>query len=113
MLVHVITMLKVPVTVMDVVDVIVVRDLLAVVVLGVHGRVPDVNLLLGMAFAVVKMVDVIAVNHRLVAVSRKVLVVARFGVAVSGHGFPPGADSADLTIGTRREFATRADVLAA
>lgn len=80
MLVDVVSVLKVPVSVMDVVDVVAVRDLLAVVVIGVWRPMIGVNFRLRVALSVVDVVDVVAVDDRLVPVTWKVLVVAGFGV---------------------------------
>ncbi len=82
---HVVAVLEVPVTVVDMVDVVAVRNGLAAVVLGVGGSVIGMDPGLGVVFAVVNMVDVVAVHDGLMAVARQVLVVARFGVLGGCH----------------------------
>lgn len=69
MLVDVVVVLEVTVPVVDVIDMVVVRHLLAVVVLSVLPLVIDVNLRLRMSLPVVDVVDVITVHDRLMAVS--------------------------------------------
>jgi hypothetical protein len=85
-LVHVVAVLEVPVTVVDMVDVVAVLHGLAPVVLGVRQAVIGVDLRLGVPLAVVDMVDVVAVRDGLVAVTRQVLMVARFDVFRRCHG---------------------------
>jgi len=81
-LVYVVVVLEVPVTVVDMVDVVTVLNGLAAVVLGVSGTVIGMDLGFRVPFAVVNMVDVIAVRDGLVAVARQMLVVA--GLSVRG-----------------------------
>lgn len=78
-------MLKMPMSIMDMVNVVAVRDLLAVVVISVRRAVIGVNFRLRVAFSVVDVVDVVAVDDRLVPVTRKVLVVAGFSVVRRRH----------------------------
>lgn len=86
-LVYVIAMLEVPVTVMEVIDMVVMRDLLAVVVVGVRCLVAAVDLGLRVTLAVVDVIDVIAVYDGFMAVIREVFVIAGFGVLLRFHGF--------------------------
>jgi hypothetical protein len=80
-----VTVLEMPVTTVEVVDVVVVGNLLAVVILGVRHRVIRVDLGLRMTFPVVDVVDVITMHDGLVPVSREVFVVAGFGVLTGCH----------------------------
>lgn len=86
MLVHVVAVLEVPVTVVDMVDVVAVLHGLAPVVLGVRRAVIGVDLRLRVPLAVMNMVDVVTMGDGLVAVTRQVLVVARFEVFRRCHG---------------------------
>jgi hypothetical protein len=79
-LVYVVAVLEVPVAIVDVVDVVAVLNRLTPVVLGVRRAVIGVDLRLSVPLAVVDMVDVVAMRDGLVAVTRQVLVVARFDV---------------------------------
>lgn len=85
--VHVIVVLEVPVAVVQVIDVVIVRNLLAVVVLGVRGTVIRVDLRLRMALPVVDVIDVISVHDGLMPVTRQVLVIAGFGVRSRCHRY--------------------------
>lgn len=86
MLVYVVAVLEVPVAVVDMVDVVTVLNGLAPVVVGVRRAVIGVDLRLRVPLAVVDMVDVVAMRDGLVAVTRQVLVVARFDVFRRCHG---------------------------
>ncbi len=89
MLVDVVAMLEVPVPVVDMVDVVSVRNFLARVILGVRGTVLGMDLGFGVPFTVVDMVDMVAVHDRLMAIAGKVLVVARFDVFGGCHCSSP------------------------
>lgn len=91
MLVDVVSVLKMPVSVMDVVNMAVVRDLLAVVVIGMWCPVPGVNLRLRVALSVVDVVYVVAVDNGLVPVAWQVLMVAGFAVLCRWHFHSLGA----------------------
>ncbi|HPY23555.1 MAG: hypothetical protein QG655_3246 [Actinomycetota bacterium] len=91
MLVDVVSVLKMPVSVMDVVNMAVVRDLLAVVVIGMRCPVPGVNLRLRVALSVVDVVYVVAVDNGLVPVAWQVLMVAGFAVLCRWHFHSLGA----------------------
>lgn len=86
MLVDVVAVLEVPVTVMDVVDVVSVLNGLTAVILGVCRTVAGVDLRLRVPLAVVDVVDVVTVRDGLVSVTRQVLVVTRFDVFGRCHG---------------------------
>jgi hypothetical protein len=86
-LVDVVAVLEVAVTVVEMIDVVVVDDSPAIVIVGVRGLVAAVDLRLRMTFAVVNVIDVIAVHDGFVAVSRQVFVIAGFGVLFRCHGF--------------------------
>ncbi len=85
-LVYVVAVLEVPVPVVDMVDVVTVLNGLTPVVVGVRRAVIGVDLRLSVPLAVVDMVDVVAMRDGLVAVTRQVLVVARFDVFRRCHG---------------------------
>jgi hypothetical protein len=85
-LVYVVAVLKMPVTVVDMVDVVAVLHGLAPVVLGMRRAVIGVDLCLRVSLAVVNVVDVVAMRDGLVAVTRQVLVVAWFDVIRRCHG---------------------------
>jgi hypothetical protein len=85
--VYVVVVLEVPVAIVDVVDVIVVHNFLAIIVLGVRRPVIRVDPGLRMTIPAVDVVDVIAVHHRLVSVTREVFVVGGFGVLVGCHRY--------------------------
>jgi hypothetical protein len=68
--VYVVAVLEVPVAIVDVVDVIVVRNFLATIVLAVRRPVIRVDPGLRMTLPAVDVVDVVAVHHRLVSVTR-------------------------------------------
>jgi hypothetical protein len=84
--VYVVAVLEMPVTIVDMVDVVAVLNGLTPVVLGMRRAVIGVDLRLGVPLAVVDMVDVVAMRDGLVAVARQVLVVARFDVFRRCHG---------------------------
>jgi hypothetical protein len=67
-LVHVVAVLIVPMTVVQMIDVILVLDRLAAIPIGVRLAVSRVHLALRMLFAVVDMVHMVAVGHRLAPV---------------------------------------------
>lgn len=85
MLVYVAAVLEVPVSVVDVVDMVFVEHLLAVVIHGMRALMLGVDLGFAVVFAVVDVVDVISVYDRLVAVSGKVLVMVGFAVLAGCH----------------------------
>lgn len=72
---YVVAVLVVPMSVMQVVDVILMLDRLATVPVGVGITVVGVHLGLWMPFAVVHVVHVVAVQHCRTAVIRQVLVI--------------------------------------
>ncbi len=84
-LVYVAAVLEVPVSVVDVVDMVFVEHLLAVVIHGMRALMLGVDLGFAVVFAVVDVVDVISVYDRLVAVSGKVLVMVGFAVLAGCH----------------------------
>jgi hypothetical protein len=86
-LVYVIVVLEVAVAVVQVVDMVPMRDLLAVVVLGVSDLMPGVDPGLRVALAVVDVIDVASVHDGLVPVAGQVFMVMGFRVPFAGHGF--------------------------
>jgi hypothetical protein len=85
-LVYVVAVLEVPVSVVDMVDMVAVLNGLASVVLGVRRTVIGVNLRLGVPLAVMDMVDMVAMHDGLVAVTWQMLMVARLDVFRGCHG---------------------------
>lgn len=83
---YVIAVLEVKVAVVDVIDMVFVRNLFAVIVFGVLDVVPGVNPRLRVPLAIVDVIDVIAVRDRLVSVPRQVFVIVGFGVLLRFHG---------------------------
>jgi hypothetical protein len=85
--VYVVAVLEVPVAIVDMVDVVVVRNCLATIVLGVRHPVIRVDPGLRMTLPIVDVIDVVAMHHRLVSVTREVFVVGGFGVLVGCHRY--------------------------
>ena len=88
MFVYVVVVLEVPVAIVDMVDVVVVRNCLATIVLGVRRPVIRMDPGLRMTLPAVDVVDVVAMHHRLVSVTGEVFVVGGFGVLVGCHRSP-------------------------
>ena len=84
---YVVAVLEVPVAIVDVVDVVVVRNCLATIVLGVWRPVIRVDPGFRMTLPIVDVVDVVAMHHRLVSVTWEVFVVGGFGVLVGCHRY--------------------------
>jgi hypothetical protein len=82
-LVDVIAMLKVTVTVMNVVHMLAMGHRLTAVPFGVRARVAGVHRLLRVVLVAVHMIDMVVVPDRLAPVTRVVLVIDRF--SVRGH----------------------------
>jgi hypothetical protein len=83
-LVDVVAVLEMPVTLVQVVDVVFVLDGLAAVPVGVRLPVGWVHLAFRVPLALVDMVDVVLVGHGLASVARQVLVVQLLGVRTHG-----------------------------
>jgi hypothetical protein len=83
-LVNVVAVLIVPMTVVQMVDVVLMLDRLTAVTVGVRLAVIRVQLALRMLFAVVDMVHMVAVGHCLAPVVGQVLVIEL--LAVRAHG---------------------------
>ena len=87
MLVHVVAVLVVPMTIVEVVLVITMLHMLAAVPVRVGGLVVCVDLLLSMTLVPVNVVEMIVVVDRFATVSGQVFVVRNFGVPHRHSGF--------------------------
>lgn len=85
MLVDVVVVLEVPVTVVQVIDMVVMRHLLAVVVLGMRRAVVLMEFCLWVPLAAVDVIDVIAMCDSLVTVTGQMFVIAGFCVLLGCH----------------------------
>ncbi|MCB0924315.1 MAG: hypothetical protein KDB50_07200 [Mycobacterium sp.] len=81
----VVVVLEVPVTVVQVIDMVVMRDLLAVVVLGMRRAVVLMEFCLRVPLAAVDVIDVIAMCDSLVTVTGQMFVIAGFCVLLGCH----------------------------